>query len=214
MTFGDKPSPDMASFVMLRLTFGDKPSPDMASFVMLKMAREHRVSAPEASKIIERDRYVDNLIHSCPSTNDALRRIQDVEKILDTGGFRIKEWHCFSKELQVAINERSIPVQQQNPDSPIVNNVLMIPERYDSNQINLDGEQGVKTLGLSWNPTTDTINFQVKLSDKEFYTNRIILSKISRLFDPLGLASVVTIRQELLSRRYRKRRSLNGTTLV
>ena len=37
-----------------------------------------------------------------------VRRIQDVEKILNTGGFRIKDWHCSSKELQVTLNERSI----------------------------------------------------------------------------------------------------------
>ena len=54
---------------------------------------------------------------------------------------------------------------------------LMIPEeQHNADQINLDGEQGVKTFALSWNPTTDTINFQVKLSDKEFYTKRVILS--------------------------------------
>ena len=43
------------TYVLLRVTFGDKPSPDMASFVMLKMAREHKESAPEASEIIERE---------------------------------------------------------------------------------------------------------------------------------------------------------------
>ena len=186
------------TYVLLRVTFGDKPSPDMASFVMLKMAREHEESAPEASEIIERDRYVDDLIHSCPSTNDALRKIQDVEKILDTGGFRIKEWHCSSKQLQVILNERNRPNQQQTPDSPPANNVSIMPEEHhDANQINLDGEQGVKTLGVSWNLTTDTINFQVKLSDKEFYTKQIILSNISRLFDQLGLASVVTIKARI-----------------
>ena len=39
------------------MTFGDKPSPDMVSFVMLKIAEECKVKTPEASKIIERDRY-------------------------------------------------------------------------------------------------------------------------------------------------------------
>ena len=164
---------------------------------MLKMAREHKESAPEASKIIERDRYIDDLIHSCPSMNDNLRRIENRlwRKYLTRVVFR-SEWHCCSKELQVTLNERSIPVQQQNPDFPTANNVLMIPERHDTNQINLDVEQ-VKTLRLSWNPTTDTKNFQVKLSDKEFFTKQIILSNISRLFDPLGLASVVTIKARI-----------------
>ena len=87
-------SQEPTTYVLLRVTFGDKPSPDMASFVMLKMAKEHRQTAPEASKIIERDRYVDDLIHSYPSVSDAFQRITDVEKILSTGSFKIKEWHC------------------------------------------------------------------------------------------------------------------------
>ena len=193
-----KTTREPTTYVLLRVTFGDKPSSDMASFVMLKMAREHKESAPEASEIIERDRYVDDLIHSCPSTNDGLQKIQDVEKILETCGFRIKEWHCSSKQLQVILNERNRPDQEQTPDSPPANNVSTMPEEHhDANQISLDGEQGVKTLGVSWNPTTHTINFQVKLSDKEFYTKRIILSNISRLFDPLGLTLVVTIKARI-----------------
>ena len=35
------------TYALLHVTFGDKPSPDMASFVVLKMA-EHKEVAPEA----------------------------------------------------------------------------------------------------------------------------------------------------------------------
>ena len=185
-------------YALLRVTFGDKPSPDMASFVMIKMAKEHENSAPEASKIIERDRYVDDLIHSCPSVNDGLQRIEDIEKILKTGGFRIKEWHCSSKKLRECLTKEGRPSSQQPPESPLVNNVSKpIEDPSDTNQVHLDGEQGVKALGVSWNPSTDTINFQVKLSEKEVHTKRSILSNISRLFDPLGLASVVTIKARI-----------------
>ena len=100
-------SQEPTTYVLLRVTFGDKPSPDMASFVMLKMAKEHRQTAPVASKIIKRDRYVDDLIHSCPSVSDAFQRITDVEKILSTGSFKIKKWHCSSDQLQERLSERS-----------------------------------------------------------------------------------------------------------
>jgi hypothetical protein len=177
------------TYVLLRVTFGDKPSPDMASFVMLKMAKEHRQTAPEASKIIERDRYVDDLIHSCPSISDAFKRITDIEKILGTGSFRIKEWQCSSRQLQERLSK--------GDKSAGNSKVLEHKESPDENQVSLDGEPGVKTLGVSWKPTTDTINFEVKLSAKEPYTKRVILSNISRIFDPLGLASVVTIKARI-----------------
>ena len=131
-------------YALLRVTFGDKPSPDMASFVMIKMAKEHEKSAPEASKIIERDRYVDDLIHSCPSVNDGLQRIEDIEKILKTGGFWIQEWHCSSKKLRECLTKEGRPSSQQPPESPLVNNISKpIEDPSDANQVHLDGEQGV-----------------------------------------------------------------------
>ena len=178
------------TYNLLRVTFGDKPSPDMASFVMIKMAKQHQQTAPEASKIIERDRYVDDLIHSCPSVNDAFQRITDVEKILSTGSFQNKEWHCFSEQLRERLSERRAL-------SAANSKVLEHQESPDTNQVNLDGEPGMKTFGVSWEPSTDTINFEVKLNEKVPYTKRAILSNILRIFDPLGLASVVTIKARI-----------------
>ena len=55
------------------------------------------------------------------------------------------------------------------------------------------GETGVKTLDV-WNPETDAVNFSVKEIDvSTTLTKKAILSKISRLYDPLGLVSAVTI---------------------
>ena len=63
-------------------------------------------------------------------------------------------------------------------------------------EVNLDGErEHIKTLGVGWKPSTDTLNFTVKdlrLNGK--FTKRTVLSKISQIYDPLGLASAVTIR--------------------
>ncbi len=67
----------------------------------------------------------------------------------------------------------------------------------DVNKVSLDREDGVKTLGVSWNPRSDTINFEAKSNNTELYTKCIILSNISRLFDPLGLASAVTIKARI-----------------
>ena len=193
-----KTSEEPSIYALLRVTFGDKPSPDMASYVMLKMAEEHRDTAPEASEIIERDRYVDDLIHSCPSSKDAIQRITDVEKILSTGGFRIKEWHCSSEKVREKLFKGN-EIKFKSDPGPLSSNDVSIPkERFpETSQVNLDGEQGIKALGVSWNPLNDTIKFEVKLKQDKPYTKRVILSNISRLFDPLGLVSVVTIKARI-----------------
>ncbi|XP_046357292.2 uncharacterized protein LOC124135787 [Haliotis rufescens] len=63
-------------------------------------------------------------------------------------------------------------------------------------EISFDGEE-VKTLGMMWNPVTDTMSFVVRELSTEEYTNRIVLSKMSMLYDPLGLASAVTIKAKM-----------------
>ncbi len=117
---------------LLRVTFGDKPSPEMANFVMRKIAETTGESYPEAAVILNRDRYMDDIIHSCESTNLAEKLTRDIDTVLATGSFKIKEWfHSKSSE------EKETDLDCQNLDN-------------------------VKTLGVSWNCSTDTIHFRVK----------------------------------------------------
>ena len=86
------------------MTFGDKPSPDMASFVMLKMAKDNEEDNPHAATILRRDRYMDDLIHSCPTTKKAVQSIKELDRVLATGSFKIKEWISSS---EIVLNELS-----------------------------------------------------------------------------------------------------------
>lgn len=78
-------------YALQRVTFGDKPSPDMASFVMLKSAKDNEDNNPHAAVILRRDRYMDDLIHSCPTTGEAVQSITELDRVLATGSFKIKE---------------------------------------------------------------------------------------------------------------------------
>ena len=44
------------TYALSRVTFEDKPYPDMARFVMLKIAEENKITTAATSTIIERDR--------------------------------------------------------------------------------------------------------------------------------------------------------------
>ena len=168
---------------MQRVTFGDKPSPDMASFMMLKMAKENEKECPQAATILKRDRYVDGLIHSCPSTDKAEKSIKDVDTMLSTGSFQIKEWVCSStvENKSQSPNETSARESDSQPVTPVVN---------------LDGEEENKALGVLWNPKRDVISFASKEVKIESLT-KSVLSNISKLYDPLGIASAVTIKARI-----------------
>ena len=174
------------TYALQRVTFGDKPSPDMASFVMLKMAEANEKECPRAATILKRDRYVDDLIHSCPSTDEAIKSIEEVDKVLSTGSFKIKEWLCSSTVEKANESEQLKEADGSESDSHPVTPI-----------VNLDGEEENKTLGVIWNPKRDVIGFALKEVKVERLTKRSVLSNISKLYDPLGLASAVTIKARI-----------------
>ncbi|CAG9137905.1 unnamed protein product [Plutella xylostella] len=69
--------------------------------------------------------------------------------------------------------------------------------------LNFKHAQSNKTLGLKWNPCTDeftfehNINEQAKNADKQI-TKRSLLSDMSKLYDPLGWLSPVTVKAKIL----------------
>lgn len=58
---------------LARVVVGDKQQPDMASYVMLRIAKEFQTTFPEASKILMKDRYMDDLIHPCKTLKDPFK---------------------------------------------------------------------------------------------------------------------------------------------
>ena len=106
--------------------------------------------------------------------------------MLSTGSFEIKEWVCSSTVEKVnenqSPNETSVRESDSQPVTPVVN---------------LDGEEENKTLGILWNPKRDEISFVSKEVKIESLTKRSVLSNISKLYDPLGLASAVTIKARI-----------------
>lgn len=63
--------------------------------------------------------------------------------------------------------------------------------------------QNNKTLGITWNPYTDSFALQTKnivstTSISDYITKRSLLSDISKLYDPLGWFSPVTMKVKLI----------------
>ena len=174
------------TYALQRVTFGDKPSPDMASFVMLKIAEENKKECPRAAAILERDRYVDDLIHFCPNKEQATESMQEVDKVLATGSFVVKEWLCSSNVPNAA--ETDTPKSPTISESETNQNMLVV---------SLDGEEETKTLGVVWKPRKDVLSFASREIKVEKLTKRSVLSSISKLYDPLGLASAVTIKAKV-----------------
>jgi len=67
--------------------------------------------------------------------------------------------------------------------------------------MSFDKEEGVKALGIFWNPVEDHFVFHTDnmvYQPSEKYTKRYILSEISKLFDPLGWLAPIIVRAKIL----------------
>ena len=59
---------------------------------MNETAEIHRDIFQEAHKAITRDTYVNDILPSIPTVGQATKLMKDVEKVLASGGFKIKRW--------------------------------------------------------------------------------------------------------------------------
>ena len=70
-------------------------------------------------------------------------------------------------------------------------------ETYAKEKLNNPRREGASLLGLPWDKENDTIAMSFPLEKAE-PTKREILSKVARIYDPLGLASPISLGGKLL----------------
>ena len=130
-----------------RGTFGDKLSPDMASFVMLKVADDNAEDNPNVAKIHRKDRYMDDLIHSCPTPRKAIQSINELDRVLATESFQINQWLSSSNAVQQSLNS-----YQRN----------LIMKFTLANSVSVNREKRAKTISVGWNLQMDVLSFEMK----------------------------------------------------
>ena len=128
--------------------------------------------SPIVANTMKRDFYVDDLLTGGDDREELLLRCKEVSNTLKSGCFELRKWNSNDKNLLSNINRESQPEES----------------------LDLGENQGSKTLGLIWNTNTDSLMFRIKsYTDYEVITKRIMLARISQIFDPLGLLSPCTI---------------------
>jgi hypothetical protein len=168
------------------LTFWDRPSPTMAIVAMRKTAELKEDVKPEAANSIKKNTYMDDICDSQNTVQAAKYLTRDIDEVLDAGGFHVKGW--VSNAVLNDEGRQGEVVLGQDP---------------------LNDTQ--KVLGTVWNPQQDKFSFKVKLGHTDITesdetlrstvpgksTKRIILSKISGIFDPIGGGAAVLIKAKI-----------------
>ena len=151
--------------------FGGIWSPSCATFALQKTAEDHKAHFKgNIVSTVKKNFYVDDLLKSVKSSDDAVGIYKDLKKLLSLGGFNLTKWISNKREV-----------------------IDAIPEEDRSKELKkIDFERDIlpveRALGVQWNVANDSFQYNVNIPAREA-TKRGILSFISSIYDPLGMVS-------------------------
>ena len=176
----EDPASEVAVFQYVRHIFGSKDAPTCANYALRRTATDNASQFPEAARSVINNFYMDDYLESSPTAEEANRKAKDLVNLLSLGGFKLTKF---------VSNVPTIPPQlEADPTSPTEGKE--IPSSENSSHV----------LGLKWNHSTDTLVVSRGTSPevKPKVTQRIVLSLVSSVYDPIGLVAPYTVKARLL----------------
>ena len=161
------------TYAMTAVNMGDRPSATIAQVALRKSAEAKAAVFPDASKIIIENAYMDDIPASTKTQEVSEKLRREIDLILEDRGFKIKEWICSGSAKEVPI------------------------------EIKVVSEEIEGVLGLEWMPKDDWLRIRVNPDKPEVasVTKRSILSRISKIYDPVGLLTAFTVKAKILLRK-------------
>ncbi|XP_066029071.1 uncharacterized protein [Pocillopora verrucosa] len=124
------------TYVIQRVSFGDKPSGAIATVALRKTAEMSKDRYPEATEIILTNTYMDDIIESVDTESKAKQLTDDIENLLEQGGFKLKEW--IYSGIQSNKNDEQVVIESHTTTE--------------------------RVLGVVWTPRTDEFTFKVQMT--------------------------------------------------
>ncbi|XP_055526967.1 uncharacterized protein LOC129719602 [Wyeomyia smithii] len=179
---GSSNEPDV--YVTQVMPFGTSCSPSCAQFVKNMNARKFEAKFPAAAQAIIKQHYVDAMLVSVETEQEAIQLAKDVKFVHGQAGFDMRNWISNSPSVVEPMKE----------------------EKTVEKSLNLAVELGTeKVLGMWWCTLTDTFTYKLSskhdrdlLERQRKLTKREVLRTLMAVFDPLGLISNVLIYLKVL----------------
>ena len=147
--------------------FGAISSPSCANFALRQTVVEGVPVSNHAREVICENFYVDDMLASEDKVSSCVEIIREASSLCSSAGFNLTKFTSNSKEVldSVASDKRAVQ------DSIVLGK----------------SELTERALGVHWWLESDTLGFRIKLQDTPL-TRRGILSTVSSIYDPLGIA--------------------------
>jgi hypothetical protein len=167
-----RPIPDspVVEYELNTVTYGLTPSAFLAQRVLHQIVHDEGADFPLAARAITSHTYIDDIVSGASDLTQARELQSQLQALLARGGFELRKW---ASNVPSVLN--SLP--ETHLEHPLVFS---------------NDDQGIKILGLLWDPHSDEFSFHTLPFEGEV-TKRTALSYIARIFDPLGfLAPIVS----------------------
>ena len=79
-------------YIIQRVNMGDRPAAAISSEAIYKTADMCQDSSPEVSNLLKHSTYVDDIVHSVNSADEARDLARKTTDVLKNAGFTIKHW--------------------------------------------------------------------------------------------------------------------------
>lgn len=168
----DKTDNSIQPYQLKTVTYGTASAPFLALRVICQLVKDEGEAFPLASPILENNIYVDDVLFGADDIPILRQAREQVCALLQRGKFELRKWASNSSRLLENIDDG--------------NHGLACSK-------NLQLDENLKILGVAWNPLLDVFQFRATLPSTISQTKRSILSTITKLFDPLGWSTPVTV---------------------
>ncbi|XP_058122772.1 uncharacterized protein LOC131293707 [Anopheles ziemanni] len=173
-----------ATYAVAVMTFSAACSPSSAQYVKNINAERFEEQFPRAVSCIKNEHYVDDMLTSVETEEEAIELAEQVRLIHAQGGFEIRNW--VSNSFNVAAHLRK--------EQPCDLSLNMCSETHKE-----------KVLGMWWDIATDSFTFRLSpkhdkqlLSGERFPTKREVLRTLMMIYDPMGLIGCFLIFVKIL----------------
>ena len=160
------------------MTYGLACSPFLAIRTLLKLAEDYGKTYPIAAEAVRSEMYSDNVLSGAHSFEEALQKQEELIQLFKQGHLNLRKWTSNNAEVL----------------SYLPSNMLA------ADSISLfASETSVPILGIDWQPNTDYFSFHIEDAPFDLtFTKRSVLSRIARIFDPMGWLAPVVITAKII----------------
>ncbi|XP_018377646.1 PREDICTED: uncharacterized protein LOC108770508 [Trachymyrmex cornetzi] len=170
----NNPEDEVGTYELLTITYGTSAALFLATRCLIHLAEQHSAEFPLRSPCVKRDFYVDDLLTGADSIRELEQIRDEVIRLLRAGSFELSKWASNCPQLLESLRKHNGELISLNSDDSSV-------------------------LGIRWSQSQDMLLFSCELEPTcNVVSKRVILSEISRCFDPLGLLGPTIVIAKLI----------------